>query len=169
MPPKPAATLAAAVPSPDSPPVDLGDLDDLIDDRLRDDLKRVLDERDKAQEKLAKFGDLRETLETIRTHKLKKLNHTVSLSSEFIVQAEIPDTQYVYVDAGLGFHVQFTVEEALSFIEVRRKGLETAIEALSSRAVSLRTDIGTVLQLFHGLAQARSSSRPQQQKVTAPP
>jgi prefoldin subunit 5 len=35
-----------------------------------------------------------------------------------------PDTQYIYVNVGFGFHVQFTLEEALGFIEKKEKHLQ---------------------------------------------
>ena len=34
-----------------------------------------------------------------------------------------PDTRHIFVDVGLGFHVQFTWSEALSYISVREEKL----------------------------------------------
>ncbi|KNA20112.1 hypothetical protein SOVF_055330 [Spinacia oleracea] len=35
------------------------------------------------------------------------------------MQAEVPDTRHIFVDVGLGFHVEFTWSEALSYIAAK--------------------------------------------------
>jgi prefoldin subunit 5 len=59
----------------------------------------------------------------------------VNLGSEFYVKAKMyealfhysnwcsPDTSRVFVNIGLGFHLEFTVNEAVSFIEEKEKQL----------------------------------------------
>ncbi|ORX42936.1 hypothetical protein DM01DRAFT_1296239, partial [Hesseltinella vesiculosa] len=44
------------------------------------------------------------------------LKTMVDLGSQFYVQAHIPDSAYIFVQVGFGFHVQFTLDEAQQFI-----------------------------------------------------
>lgn len=43
-----------------------------------------------------------------------------------------PDTQRIFVDVGLGFHVEFTWSEALKFISLREEKLERYMVFLQS-------------------------------------
>ncbi|KAF9674401.1 hypothetical protein SADUNF_Sadunf10G0123500 [Salix dunnii] len=44
-----------------------------------------------------------------------------NLGSELYMQADVSDTQRIFVDVGLGFHVGFTWSEALNFIALREE------------------------------------------------
>ena len=57
------------------------------------------------------------------------------------VQRRRPDTSWVYVNIGLGFHAQMTPTEAISFSNQREKALSEAAEALTQRAATLKAKI----------------------------
>ncbi|XVE85814.1 hypothetical protein DITRI_Ditri17bG0121400 [Diplodiscus trichospermus] len=105
--------------------------EEFVDRRLKPDLVRAIAERDKvfAQQKI--FLDLRKNLENLEKNSVTSLRTLVNLGSEVYMQAEVPDTQRIFVDIGLGFHVEFTWSEALKFISLREEKLE------SSRVASL--------------------------------
>ncbi|CAG8573249.1 53_t:CDS:2 [Diversispora eburnea] len=48
----------------------------------------------------------------------------VDLGSNFYVQAKVPDTTYIYINVGFGFHVQLTLDEAIAFIEKKEAMLQ---------------------------------------------
>ena len=52
-----------------------------------------------------------------------------------------PDTSWVYVDVGLGFHAQMTPAEAIAFSTQRESKLSEAAEALTQRAAKLKAQI----------------------------
>ena len=52
-----------------------------------------------------------------------------------------PDTSWVYVNVGLGFHAQMTPEEAIAFSTQHEAKLGEAAEALTQRAANLKAKI----------------------------
>ncbi|MED6227328.1 hypothetical protein PIB30_112462, partial [Stylosanthes scabra] len=76
--------------------------------------------------------DLRRNIENLEKNSVTSLRTLVNLGSEVYLQAEVPNTQRIFVDVGLGFHVEFTWSEALNYIYV-----EHHIYARSERYVDL--------------------------------
>jgi prefoldin subunit 5 len=59
--------------------------------------------------------------------------------------ARRPDTQWIYVAVGLGFHAQMTLDEAVAFATQREADLNVTIEALTQRVARLKARIKLVL------------------------
>ncbi|KAJ7550897.1 hypothetical protein O6H91_07G123500 [Diphasiastrum complanatum] len=68
----------------------------------------------------------------------------VNLGSEVYCQAEVPDTSHIYVDIGLGFHVEFTWSEALQFISVKEKMLTRQAEVHTRQIADIKAQIKLV-------------------------
>ncbi|WRX16168.1 Prefoldin alpha-like - like 2 [Theobroma cacao] len=98
--------------------------EEFVDRRLKPDLVRAIAERDKVFEQQKIFSDLRKNIENLEKNSVTSLRTLVNLGSEVYMQAEVPDTQRIFVDIGLGFHVEFTWSEALKFISLREEKLE---------------------------------------------
>ncbi|KAI8366042.1 Prefoldin subunit-domain-containing protein [Radiomyces spectabilis] len=120
--------------------------DDFISLTLKPNLKTVLDARDNTLSKLSDYQKLKTQIEMMQTHNLKELKTMVDLGSQFYVQAHVPDTTYIYVNVGFGFHVQFTLDEALAFIEKKEKRLESLASEQASEADKIRAHIKMVLE-----------------------
>ncbi|KAJ2345556.1 hypothetical protein GGH91_002498, partial [Coemansia sp. RSA 2671] len=91
--------------------------EDFIADRLQPDLQQVLGLRDTIYNRMSEYFKLKTHLETIREQGLEELETKVDLGSDFYVKAFVPDTTYIYVSVGFGFHLQMTLEEADAFID----------------------------------------------------
>ncbi|PPE01930.1 hypothetical protein GOBAR_DD01070 [Gossypium barbadense] len=92
--------------------------EEFVDRRLKPDLVHAIAER----------SDLRKNIENLEKNSVTSLRTLVNLGSEVYMQAEVPDTQRIFVDVGLGFHVEFTWSEALKFISLREEKLESQME-----------------------------------------
>jgi len=77
----------------------------------------------------------------IQENNLKQLHTMVNLGSHFYAQAKIPDTTYIYVNIGLGFHVQFTLTEALQFIDKKEESLNNCAQKLTEQATQIKARI----------------------------
>ncbi|KAE8653712.1 cytochrome c oxidase assembly protein COX19-like [Hibiscus syriacus] len=64
-----------------------------------------------------------------------------------------PDTQRIFVDVGLGFHVEFTWSEALKFISLREEKLERQIEEYTRLIASIKAQIKLVCEGIRELLQ----------------
>ncbi|MBA0776124.1 hypothetical protein Gotri_011172 [Gossypium trilobum] len=117
--------------------------EEFVDRRLKPDLVHAIAER----------SDLRKNIENLEKNSVTSLRTLVNLGSEVYMQAEVPDTQRIFVDVGLGFHVEFTWSEALKFISLREEKLERQIEEYTRLIASIKAQIKLVCEGIRELLQ----------------
>ncbi|XVF85882.1 hypothetical protein PTKIN_Ptkin17bG0153500 [Pterospermum kingtungense] len=117
--------------------------EEFVDRRLKPDLVRAI----------AESSDLRKNIENLEKNSVTSLRTMVNLGSEVYMQAEVPDTQRIFVDIGLGFHVEFTWSEALKFISLREEKLERQIEEYTRLIASIKAQIKLVCEGIRELLQ----------------
>ncbi|KAK4598449.1 hypothetical protein RGQ29_015776 [Quercus rubra] len=115
--------------------------EEFVDKRLKPDLVHAIAERDKVFEQQKTFSDLRKNIENLEKNTVTSLRTLVNLGSEVYMQADVPDTQRIFVDIGLGFHVEFTWSEALNFISQREERLARQIEEYTRLIASIKAQI----------------------------
>ncbi|KAJ0973755.1 hypothetical protein J5N97_015720 [Dioscorea zingiberensis] len=103
--------------------------EEFVDRRLKPDLVNAIAQRDKVFEQQKVFSDLKRNIEVLEKSGATSLQTMVNLGSEVYMQADVPDTRHIFVDVGLGFHVEFTWSEALDFISVREARLASSVRA----------------------------------------
>ncbi|GMN41916.1 hypothetical protein TIFTF001_011143 [Ficus carica] len=117
--------------------------EEFIDRRLKPDLVRAIAER----------SDLRKNIENLEKNSVTSLRTLVNLGSEVYMQADVPDTKRIFVDIGLGFHVEFTWSEALNFISQREEKLSRQIEDYTRLIASIKAQIKLVCEGIRELLQ----------------
>ncbi|KAL6075864.1 Prefoldin subunit-domain-containing protein [Balamuthia mandrillaris] len=121
-----------------------------IKERLEVDLHRLLAQRNKIQQQRAQYLQLGDNLRLIKDNNLKELKTMTNLGSDFFVQTRVPDCSKVCVNVGLGFHVEYTLDEALAFIDAREKDLNEEAQALTRRCDAINERIRL---MYQGIAQ----------------
>ncbi|XP_057759224.1 uncharacterized protein LOC130979716 isoform X1 [Arachis stenosperma] len=127
--------------------------EEFVDRRLKPDLQRAIDERDKVFEQQKIFADLRRNIENLEKNSVTSLRTLVNLGSEVYLQAEVPNTQYIFVDVGLGFNVEFTWSEALNYIQKREERIAKQIDEYNQSIASIKAQIKLVLEGIRELLQ----------------
>ncbi|KAK9277751.1 hypothetical protein L1049_007298 [Liquidambar formosana] len=127
--------------------------EEFVDRRLKPDLVKAIAERDKVFEKQKTFSDLRRNIENLEKNSVTSLRTLVNLGSEVYVQADVPDTSRIFVDIGLGFHVEFTWSEALKYISAREEQLAEQIEEYTHLIASIKAQIKMVCEGIRELLQ----------------
>ncbi|KAJ9549634.1 hypothetical protein OSB04_022177 [Centaurea solstitialis] len=143
--------------------------EEFVDRRLKPDLVRAIAERDKVFEQQKVLypsvmlftllvlklhcSDLRKNLENLEKNSVTSLRSMVNLGSEVYAQAEVPDTRRIFVDVGLGFHVELTWSEALNIIPAREEKLARQIEEYTRLIAQIKAQIKTVSQGIRELLQ----------------
>jgi prefoldin alpha subunit len=122
-----------------------------LNETLRGNLKKVLDQRDALYGEMASYDQLITTLKSIKEH--KQLKTQVDLGCNFYVQAKIPDTSYVFIAVGFGFYVAMNHEEALSFIDKKISLIQRRCDTLTEQSVKIKAHIKLVLE---GLRELQS-------------
>ncbi|KAD3641596.1 hypothetical protein R6Q59_004208 [Mikania micrantha] len=127
--------------------------EEFVDRRLKPDLVRAIAERDKVFEQQKVFSDLRKNLENLEKNGITSLRSMVNLGSEVYAQADVPDTRHIFVDVGLGFHVELTWSEALEIIPAREEKLARQIEEYTRLIAQIKAQIKMVSQGIRELLQ----------------
>lgn len=111
-----------------------------LNERLKTDLKKVMDLRDNVNSEIAEYMQLRNVIERIKesdTAKGDTLRTMVDLGANFYCQARVSNPDTIFVCLGYGFYVELSLDEALSFIEKR-------VALLTSRFQELTKDVSQI-------------------------
>ncbi|CAH9070396.1 unnamed protein product [Cuscuta epithymum] len=127
--------------------------EDFVDRRLKPDLIHAIAERDKVFDQQKAFSELRRNIENLEKNSVTNLMTLVNLGSEVYMQADVPDTRHIFVDVGLGFHVEFTWSEALDYISSREKKLAGQIEEYTCLIAGIKSQIKMVCEGIRELLQ----------------
>uniref|UniRef100_A0A0E0LKJ5 Protein UXT homolog n=1 Tax=Oryza punctata TaxID=4537 RepID=A0A0E0LKJ5_ORYPU len=114
--------------------------EDFVDRRLKPDLVNAIAQRDKVFQQQKTFLDLKRNIENLEKNGVTSMRSMVNLGSE------VPDTRHIFVDIGLGFHVEFTWQEALQFISVREARLARQIDEYTHLIASIKAQIKLVCE-----------------------
>ena len=80
-----------------------------VDETLRVKLAQALDQREEAVKEIEAYEKLRGTVEVMRESQTGRAKSMVNIGCELYMQANIPDTSKIMVNAGLGFFVELTL------------------------------------------------------------
>ncbi|XP_053705000.1 protein UXT [Synchiropus splendidus] len=128
-----------------------------VDQVLKRDLQKVLEQRDEIYEKISQYLQLKNTLHSLQEAGSKKLKTEVDLGCSFFVQAEVEDCSRIMVLVGFGFFVEMTHDEALRFIDRKTAQLTALSDQLTKDSAKIKANIRMVLE---GLRELQSLSDP---------
>ncbi|XP_078442794.1 prefoldin chaperone subunit family protein [Wolffia australiana] len=120
--------------------------EEFVDVRLKPDLLLAVSQRDKLFEEQKVFSDLKRSIEILQKNEVTSLRTMVNIGSEVYLQADVPDTRRIFVDVGLGFHVEFTWSEALEFIAVKEARIARHIEESTQLIAGIKARIKLVCE-----------------------
>ncbi|KAM7464481.1 hypothetical protein LguiA_032602 [Lonicera macranthoides] len=127
--------------------------EEFVDRRLKPDLVHAIAERDKVFEQQKTFSELRRNIENLEKNSVTSLRTLVNIGSEVYMQADVPDTRHIFVDVGLGFHVEFTWSEALNYVSAREEKLARKIEEYTHLIASIKAQIKMVCEGIREILQ----------------
>lgn len=120
--------------------------ENFINEVLKTDLQKVLDQRDSVYEKISQYLQLKNTIQSLQESGSQRLKTDVDLGCNFYVQAEVEDASRIFVAVGYGFFVEMTHDEALRFIEKKTSQLTAFTEQLTKDASKIKANIRMVLE-----------------------
>ncbi|TQD89278.1 hypothetical protein C1H46_025127 [Malus baccata] len=139
--------------------------EEFVDQRLKPDLVRAIAQRDKVFEQQKVFSDLRKNIENLEKNSVTSLRSLVNLGSEVYMQADVPDTRHIFVDIGLGFHVEFTWSEALNYISQREEKLARQVEECTNLIASIKAQIKLVCEGIRELLQLPAEAKTASERI----
>ena len=120
-----------------------------LNDRLKPDLKAVLEERDEVYTETAEFLALRNTISAIRSAELdpsQPLKTKVDLGCNFYCRANVEDPSKIFVEIGLGFYLELTLDEAEKFVDKKVSVLEEKSRQPTEQSSKIKANIRLVLE-----------------------
>ncbi|XP_046358108.2 protein UXT-like [Haliotis rufescens] len=117
-----------------------------LNETLREDLRKILDERDKVYSQIAEYLQLKTVIEKTKDADGGELKTQVDLGCNFYVQGKVPDTARICVAVGFGFFLEFSLDEALKFIDKKTAALTDKTDQLSKDAAKVKAHIRLVLE-----------------------
>ncbi|KAK8765092.1 uxt prefoldin-like subunit [Amblyomma americanum] len=139
-----------------------------LNDVLKEDLRKCLDERDRICAKLAELLQLRTVIERIQEVEANKetFRTQVDLGCNFYVQAVVPDVSKIFVQVGMGFFLELTHDEALWFVGRQEAMLEEKLQRVSEESANIKAHIQMVLQGLRELQDLPlEPDRPKQREI----
>ncbi|KAG9295995.1 hypothetical protein G9A89_011847 [Geosiphon pyriformis] len=117
-----------------------------LNDTLKPDLKKMMDLRDVIYDQISEYLKLKTQIQLIIDNELTEMKTMVDLGTNFYVQAKVPDTSFLYINVGFGFHVQLTSSEAVEFIDRKEKLLQRKADQYSKEVAKIKANIKMVLE-----------------------
>lgn len=130
-----------------------------VNDVLKEDLKKVHTRHEELNSEIVEYIQLKNFIQSISDVAPSSggLKTKMDLGCNFYIQANISDTSTMLVAVGLGHYVEFTMEEALRFVEKRVNLLTLQTEKLKKDSAKTKAMIKLVLGGLHQLQSSRSS------------
>ncbi|XP_077463605.1 protein UXT isoform X2 [Stigmatopora argus] len=117
-----------------------------IDEVLKKDLQRVVEQRDAVYEQISHYLQLKNTLQALQGADSQCLKADVDLGCNFYAQAKVEDSSKIFVLVGFGFFVEMEHAEALRFIDKKTSQLTTFTDQLTHDCATIKANIRLVLE-----------------------
>lgn len=149
-----------------------------LNERLRTDLRYVLERKDRNSDEIAEFLQLKATIQHLMTiPKVKQEAHwqqvtpasaqqksvplktMVDLGCNFYAKARVRDYSRIIVSIGLGFYLEMELREAVEYVDKRVERLTVEADKLSEEASQINARIKVVLGALDELQFKPSAQR----------
>ena len=119
-----------------------------LNETLKENLRIVIEKREQIYSQLAEYFQLKTVIEKIQdAYPVEDgLKTKVDLGCNFYVQANVPDASRIFVAIGYGFFLEFTLEEAVVFIDKKTDQLTKMGETLTEEACKIKAHIKLMIE-----------------------
>lgn len=120
-----------------------------INDVLKEDLKQVELRLQEVNIEITDLIQQKHSLKVVTDEKTHPngFKTQVNLGCNFFMEASVVDTSKLLMNVGLNHYLEFTVEEAFRYLDVRIKAFEKKAEELKNQSAETKAHIK--LMLFH--------------------
>ncbi|CAN0505260.1 unnamed protein product [Ectocarpus sp. 12 AP-2014] len=106
----------------------------------------------KVEHEMGQYADLKEKLSGIMVREEDgPLEMLTDLGADCFAKVKVQDPSKVFVKVALGFHVEFTLPEAISFADVKRSSLASAAAKLRDSEAEVARDIASAESMIRDL------------------
>ena len=129
-----------------------------LNERLKSDLKKVLEQRDLLVRETSEYNQLRNVVARLQSSTEGELKTMVDLGANFYCKAKVQDSSKIFVAVGYGFFVEFTLDEAIIFIDKKVSLLNNKIDKLTAKVSEISARIKLVVEGLSELQFGRTQA-----------
>ncbi|EGG24149.1 prefoldin alpha subunit family protein [Cavenderia fasciculata] len=126
-----------------------------ITDTLLVDLETFEEKKEELAIELEGYLELKSNIELMIENDMKELKTMMNIGSECYVKAKVYDTSKIFVNIGMGVSVQYTLGEAIEFINKKEDYLNQHIEKYTKKVHSIRGKISLIEKGINDLASLK--------------
>ena len=130
-----------------------------VNERLKSDLKTVLDCRNKLFSQITSYESLKTSIEKIKLAPQAEMKVLSDLGCNFYCKARLLDTSKIYVEIGLGFFVELTLDEAHQFCEKKLAIIRRECEVVTGEATQINAKIRLVMEALNEIQFSKSTEK----------
>ncbi|GAB6030648.1 hypothetical protein CHUAL_007504 [Chamberlinius hualienensis] len=134
-----------------------------VNETLREDLKKVLKQKEAITTQIAEYLQLENTISKLELSECGSTFKTkVDLGCNFYANATVQNNRMIFVKVGFGIFIELTLEEAKTFIQKRLTYLQEIIDSINAEASKIKATIKVVtksLQELQGIANPEKPRR----------
>ena len=116
-------------------------LEAFINEKMKPDLKFLMQDRDKIFEEISEYEKLKMTICQLDASNQDIIKTKVDLGCGFYIQANVPETKTICICIGLGFYVDYTYPEALKYISQKLIYLKKNEKLYTEKIVGKKAEI----------------------------
>ncbi|XP_067615224.1 protein UXT [Eurosta solidaginis] len=121
-------------------------LEIFVNDFLKEDLKQLEHHINNYNGEIMEYVQLKNTLQTLNANTNGSFKTQMNIGGNIFMEAKVDNlSEMVLIDVGKGYFVQFTLEEALKFLDFKIKILTKECDVLREESVKIRSDIKLAL------------------------
>lgn len=121
------------------------DVNRVINDNLRKDLKNLELALNKVNEELVEYIQLEKTIEFMKTHSSDGFKTKVDIGANMFMQAKADKIEPILINVGLDIYLQLELEEALKFLKMKIKILKKEADVIRDESFKIRAQIKILL------------------------
>lgn len=128
-----------------------------VNDVLKEDLKKLENKLDEKNAEMAEFHQLKSMITAIKTigSESGSFKTKLDIGNNFYVQARVDDVSNILLDVGLGYFVEFTMDEAVIVINVRLKLIERQMKNIRKETARTKAHIKLILMSIRELQNVK--------------
>uniref|UniRef100_A0A023EGT7 Putative lethal 2 35cc n=1 Tax=Aedes albopictus TaxID=7160 RepID=A0A023EGT7_AEDAL len=123
-------------------------IESFVNDCLREDLKLYEQQLARLNAEIMEYVQLKNMIENIQENASDGFKTQVNIGGNFFMKAKADRVERILVDVGLKHFVEFSLEEALKFVDMKVKVLTKQADVIRDKSVETRANIKLALMVI---------------------
>ncbi|XP_062547921.1 protein UXT [Armigeres subalbatus] len=120
-------------------------IESFVNDCLREDLKLYEHQLDRLNADVMEYIQLKNMIENIQETATEGFKTQVNVGGNFFMKAKTDRVETILVDVGLKHYVEFSLQEALKFVDMKVKVLTKQADVIRDKSVETKANIKLAL------------------------